>query len=390
MEYLSSSERVAEIIKDRLYWVSDSSQPHGVKNGFYFNVDSWLKYDPYFSDFGPVSLAQTHRFVTELGNVLREPKYKESIVFHLTSHDSSKRANAAYLMGAFQVLILGRTAVEAFDRFQGIAPPFRPFRDASHFPCSYECTVLDCLMGLEYATKLGWFSPKSFDLLDYELYSQGEHGNMNWIVPSKFLAFSSPNEAEAGVGNTVADYVPLFKKMKVTAVVRLNNPSYKADGFKQSGINHYDIIFKDGSCPPPEKYREFLEVAEKEKCLAVHCKAGLGRTGSMIAIYVMKHYKFPAPAFIGWIRICRPGSVLGPQQHFLNYIEAEVQQAESEIFDSLPPSAKEFLSPANLQRVRKDDKDLVMNAEEEKVYHNGDPAQAQMLLQWKASYKKAK
>ena len=51
--------------------------------------------------------------------------------------------------------------------------------------------------------------------------------------------------------------------------------------------------------------------------MAIHCKAGLGRTGSLIAAYAMKHYRFPADAFIGYIRICRPGSVLGPQQQFL-------------------------------------------------------------------------
>ena len=61
-----------------------------------------------------------------------------------------------------------------------------------------------------------------------------------------------------------------------------------------------------------------LEAAEKEKnALAVHCKAGLGRTGTLIGCYAMKHFKFPAAAFIGYIRICRPGSVLGPQQKFL-------------------------------------------------------------------------
>ncbi len=35
----------------------------------------------------------------------------------------------------------------------------------------------------------------------------------------------------------------------------------------------------------------------------------------------MKHFHFPAEAFIGYIRIVRPGSILGPQQQFLCEIQ---------------------------------------------------------------------
>lgn len=46
--------------------------------------------------------------------------------------------------------------------------------------------------------------------------------------------------------------------------------------------------------------------------------AGLGRTGTMIACYLIKHYKFTADEAIAWIRICRPGSVIGHQQSWLH------------------------------------------------------------------------
>ena len=45
----------------------------------------------------------------------------------------------------------------------------------------------------------------------------------------------------------------------------------------------------------------------------------------------MKHYRIPAAYFIGWIRICRPGSILGPQQHYLQEMQEKMYK-EGEIF----------------------------------------------------------
>jgi cell division cycle 14 len=106
--------------------------------------------------------------------------------------------------------------------------------------------------------------------------------------------------------------------MGVTTVVRLNNKTYESEDFKKKNIKHEELYFADGSVPSLDIVHKFIKLAEDEKgALAVHCKAGLGRTGTLIACYAMKHYGFPAADFIGWIRVVRPGSILGPQQNFL-------------------------------------------------------------------------
>eukprot|EP00747_Dinoflagellata_sp_TGD_P051788 gnl/TRDRNA2_/TRDRNA2_147526_c1_seq2.p1 gnl/TRDRNA2_/TRDRNA2_147526_c1~~gnl/TRDRNA2_/TRDRNA2_147526_c1_seq2.p1 ORF type:complete len:247 (+),score=47.18 gnl/TRDRNA2_/TRDRNA2_147526_c1_seq2:105-845(+) len=155
---------------------------------------------------------------------------------------------------------------------------------------------------------------------------------MNWIIPNKFLAMVGPSPAATDDNGcpslTPEDYVPIFKDAGIGMVVRLNRKQYDRKRFIDNGIKHLDLYFLDGSCPPQDIITKFLQAVESEpSAVAVHCKAGLGRTGTLIGLYAMKHYGFPARGFIGWNRICRPGSVLGPQQQFMIDMQNEMFQA---------------------------------------------------------------
>jgi len=314
------------IVADQLFWISDQKPPRNKKDAFFFCIDDDLVHEPFFRDFGPLNLGQTYRFVTELEKLMSDPQYNSSRIYHYTSLDPAKRANSAFLMGAFMVIILKKSADEAWAKFKDLQPGFKPFRDATFGECTYKCTILDCLRGLEYAIKLGWFDIENFNLRDYEFYERVENGDFNWVLPGKFVAFSGPSKTNRDPDGwrtfTPEDYVPIFKQLGVKLVIRLNRPQYEAERFKDNGLDHLDLFFEDGTCPDTRIYNAFLEATERELgAVAVHCKAGLGRTGTLIGMYAMKHHRFPAAAWIGWIRIARPGSILGPQQQFLNRVE---------------------------------------------------------------------
>jgi cell division cycle 14 len=56
--------------------------------------------------------------------------------------------------------------------------------------------------------------------------SQVENGDLNWIMPDKFVAFSGPAAKSIDYGGyrtfTPEDYWEYFRSKRVTAIVRLN------------------------------------------------------------------------------------------------------------------------------------------------------------------------
>ena len=170
-------------------------------------------------------------------------------------------------------------------------------------------------------------------------------GDFNWVTPN-FLAFASPQQQPVApipmntpeyddlpttISEVCSTKLPLpfknvlvhFASRNVGLVVRLNSELYCPSYFTAMGISHIDMIFEDGTCPPLQLVRKFIKLAHdminvKNKGIAVHCKAGLGRTGCLIGAYLIYRYGFTANEVIAFMRFMRPGMVVGPQQHWLH------------------------------------------------------------------------
>ena len=257
-----------------------------------------MVYRPYSHDFGPLDIGKIYRFCGELNSILRNPKLSNSIIYHYTSLHPGKRANAALLIGAFQIIMLNRSSEEVCDKFQNISK-FVPFCDASQNSSAFELYIGDCLKAIEKSIQFSWFSINNFDLKSYELNAQLDHGGLNWIIPGKVLAFVCPsNEIVLNGPITPERYIQVFNKLGVRSIVRLNNRTYDSNRFIKYGFKHHELYFLDGSIPTENIIREFIRILEEEDVVAVHCKAGLGRTGTLIGCYAMKHYNITAEEFI--------------------------------------------------------------------------------------------
>jgi cell division cycle 14 len=68
-------------------------------------------------------------------------------------------------------------------------------------------------------------------LTEYQYYEKVENGDLNWIIPGKFIAFSTPVDNAPSQDFTFSPdyYVPIFKKLGISMVVRLNTKEYDAE-----------------------------------------------------------------------------------------------------------------------------------------------------------------
>ncbi|CCU76815.1 tyrosine-protein phosphatase [Blumeria hordei DH14] len=316
----------------------------------YFTIDDTLFYNAFHHDFGPLNIGHLYRFAVMFHDILGAPENKSRPVVFWSKPDARSRANAACLLASYMVLIQSWAPHLALAPIAQVDPPLMPFRDAGYSQADYGITVQDVVYGVWRAKDQGFCALPQFDLEEYEKYERVDQGDFNWLTPD-FIAFASPQHSPvapilrssplyASLPKTIEDIdlhpslpgpfkniLKHFTSRNIGLVVRLNSELYSPSYFTALGIDHLDMIFDDGTCPTLKTVRKFITLAHetitiKKRGIAVHCKAGLGRTGCLIGAYLIYRYGFPANEIIAFMRFMRPGMVVGPQQHWLHINQA--------------------------------------------------------------------
>jgi atypical dual specificity phosphatase len=131
--------------------------------------------------------------------------------------------------------------------------------------------------------------------------------NFGWLINNKL--------AGSGMPTSIVE-LEWVRKQGVKSIITMTENPLPKSWIKD--INYLHVPTEDLSAPDIDKIDQTVDFIQEriknDEPIMVHCAAGIGRTGTILACYLIKYYNLSAKNAIEKVRKERPGSIQSESQ----------------------------------------------------------------------------
>ncbi len=135
----------------------------------------------------------------------------------------------------------------------------------------------------------------------------GKPTNFGWLINNRLAGSGMP---------TSSSEIDWVLKQGIKSIITMTEDSLPESWIKE--IKYLHVPTEDLSAPDMDKIDQAVDFINKQiqnnEPVMVHCAAGIGRTGTILACYLVKYQKMSASDAIKKVRNERPGSIQSESQ----------------------------------------------------------------------------